>query len=248
MLYGKLALAALCLVTASSVQAQTIYSAADFGAGPGNSHPNSDNKAAQFDAAAGALGTESLINFESAPVGSVFSLTVAPGVVLSGADFQGNPQGIDDTPNFPPAPALGGFNTTLGGKNFVDIQGGTATFTFSSPIQAFAAYFTGVQTAFFQDTITFNDGTIQSINVPGSADTSLGGVGFAGFTDPGKLITTITITASNNAGVDFIGIDDVRFVTPTTAVPEPGSVALLIGLGISSSVFVRRRKNSRQAA
>ena len=32
------------------------------------------------------------------------------------------------------------------------------------------------------------------------------------------------------------------------AVPEPGSVALLAGMGICGSVFLRRRKNARKAA
>ena len=202
-------------------------------------------------AAAAALGPASLITFESAPVGAFTSLAVAPGVTLTGANSQNNPQTINNTPNYPINPALDGFNTTLGGSNYLELMAGTATFTFSSPIQAFGAYITGPQPFFFLDTITFNDGTSQSVSIPSGNNTD-GGVSFAGFVDPGKTITQITI----NAGIplvagDFIGVDDVRFVLSPApmSTPEPGSLALLAGMGLSGAGFLaRRRKNARLAA
>ena len=39
------------------------------------------------------------------------------------------------------------------------------------------------------------------------------------------------------------------FYTPTSSVPEPGTLALLAGMGLSGAGFLaRRRKNARQAA
>ena len=240
--------AAVLLLPSAPAQAQVVpFTAFDSGAGPGVTPVNSNAKAAQFDAAAGALGTESLINFESAPVGSFTSLTAAPGVTLTGTDRQGNPQTVLNAPDFPTNPALGGFNTTVGGARYVDIQGGTLTFTFASPVQAFGAYFTGVQPGFVQDTIGFSDGTSQSISIPQGTATSNGGVSFAGFTDQGKAITSITITASAPGFYDAIGIDDVRFV-PTAPVPEASTTAsfgLLLALGLGGLVAAKRKKRAQ---
>ena len=58
--------------------------------------------------------------------------------------------------------------------------------------------------------------------------------------------TTLSFSASNPPGHIFL--DDVSVVAVPAAVPEPGSIALLVGLGISGSVFVRRRKLARKAA
>ena len=253
MRYGKLAIASLFVLAASTVQAQTVYSGADLNAGPGNLHPISAAAAAAFDTAAGALGTVNLINFESSPVGSFASLTPVPGVTLTGMDYQNNQLYVNNTPNFPIAPALDGFNVTSGGAKYVEQIGGTATFTFSSPIQAFGVYLTGVQVGFFQDTITFNDGTFKTINVPTQfpSNNSNGSLSFVGFTDSGKFISQVTITASNNFGADAIGIDDVRFVNSpaNSSVPEPGVNALLIGMGITGAGFLaRRRRSARKVA
>ena len=244
MCFRKYALCALFALVASSAQAQVVYTGADLNAGPGNPHPNSTAAAAQFDSAAGLLGTVNLINFESAPVSSFTSLAAAPGVTITGHDYRGDQLYINNTPNFPVAPALDGFNTTAGGAKYLEQIGGVSVFSFATPIQAFGLYFTGVQTAFFQDTITFSDGTSHTINVPAQlpSNNSNGSLSFAGFTDPGKFITQITITASDNLGADAIGLDDIRFVnSPASVVPEPGALALFAGLGISGGLFVSRK-------
>ena len=249
MRFSKFVLPVLVVLISPSVQAQVVYGGADLNAGPGNPHPNSTLSASQFDTAASVLGSLNLINFEGAPVASFSSLVVAPGVTLTGLDFFGNQLYVNNTPNFPTAPALDGFNITSGGTKYVELKGGTATFSFSSPIQAFGLYLTGVQTAFFQDTITFNDGTSKTVNVPTQlpSNNQNGSLSFVGFTDAGKFISSVTITASDRFGADAIGIDDVRFVnSPTSAVPEPGALALLAGLGVSGSLFIssklRRKK------
>ena len=239
MRFGKLALATLLVVASASVQAQTTYVATDTAAGPGNPTPNSTAKAIQFDTAASMLGSENFISFESAPLGNFTTLVAAPGVTLTGVNSS-----IRNTPSFPTNPALDGFNTTAGGSQYVEQLGGSLVFTFNRPIVAFAALFTGVQPVFFTDTITFNDGTSQSITIP-ALDATNGGVSFAGFTDAGKTITSVTITPGTSQGGDFIGVDDARFVY---AVPEPGSLALLAGMGAVGAGFLRRRKQANKAA
>ncbi len=249
MRFSKFVLPVMFVLFSPSVHAQVVYGGADLNAGPGNLHPNSTSAATLFDSAAGLLGTVNLINFESAPVASFSSLVVAPGVTLTGLDFQGNQLYVKNIPNFPVAPALDGFNITPGGTKYVEQIGGTATFSFSSPIQAFGIYLTGVQVAFFQDTLTFNDGTSKTINVPTQfpSNPQNGSLSFVGFTDAGKFISSVTITASDNFGADAIGLDDIRYVnSPARAVPEPGAMALLASLGVSGSLFIssklRRKK------
>jgi hypothetical protein len=233
-------------LTASQAYAGLVtYVATDLGAGPSSPRPNSDAMAATFDAAAAALGSVSIITFESAPLGSFNNLTVAPGVTINGTDVNANNQTIRNTSNFPSAPSLDGFNTTAGGSQFVEMMGGNLVFSFAQPTQFFGAYLTGVQTNFFTDSITFNDGTSQTITIPGSGTSpSVGEVVFAGFTDAGKLISSVTINAgipgNPSAGFDDIGVDDVRF----QAVPEPsGILNCLIG-GLLCLVYASLRRKT----
>jgi len=169
---------------------------------------------------------------------------VASGVSLSGTDASGSNQTIRDTSDFPSAPTLDGFNTTPSGANFLEKQGGTATFTFSTPVQFFGAYFTGVQN-FFTDYITFSDGTTQTIYLPESGTSgSVGAVDFVGFTDAGKSISSVTINAgSYEAGYDDIGVDDVSYESaPSTApTPEPDSIILMLTGGLGVAGAIRRR-------
>jgi hypothetical protein len=119
-------IAVLFLIALAGVPASgalVVFSAQDTGAGPGDPHPNTLAAAASFDAAAALLGGISLITFESAPLGAFSSLTVAPGVSISGANFNGADQQILNVPDFPPNPSLGGFNTTVGGAQYADVLG-----------------------------------------------------------------------------------------------------------------------------
>ena len=212
---------------------------------PGSpSGPNSTAAAASFDTAASLIGNISIITFESAPVGSFTNLTVAPGVSISGTSRDGNNQTINNTfdASFP---SLDGYNTTSGGAKFAEMLGGSLVFTFNTPIQFFGAYLSGVQN-FVQDTITFSDGSAQTINVPeAGTSNSIGELVFVGFTDAGKSISSVTINAGTN-GFDAIGVDDVRFQSNTsTAVPEPGSAVLLLTcclFALASSTWRLRTK------
>jgi len=218
-------------LSTAPVFADTVYSGENIVSTTSSPTPAANAAAASFDAAASSIGTEGIITFEGDPLGSFSHLTVAPGVTINGTDLNGNNQTIRNTSNSPAFPTLDGFNTTSGGSYFVEIEAGTLTFSFATPTEFFGAYFTGIQTAFFADNITFSDGTTETIDVPGTGTSdSVGAVSFLGFTDPGKLITSVTINAGNvNTGADYIGVDDVRYQVPgVPGVPEPTSTALLL--------------------
>src|SRR5579859_2782202 len=141
-------------------------------------HPISALASSNFTAATPGA---SVIDFESAPVGSFTSLLVAPGVTLTGTNTS-----INNVPNFPTAPTLDGYNTTPSGAEYAEILGNVLTFHFTTPVQAFGAYFSGLQSNFFQDTVSFNDGTSQVINMPETGTSgSVGALDFVGFTDFG---------------------------------------------------------------
>jgi len=227
----KSRLLALVFVSAFAFigRADTVFTGADLGVLPSSpSGPNSTAAATSFDTAAALLGNVSTITFESAAVGSFTSLTVAPGVTISGSDADGNHQSINNAPDSA-FPSLDGYNTTSGGSNFVEMMGGNLVFTFATPVQFFGAFLSGVQD-FFQDTITFSDGSSETIDVPETGtSSSVGELVFVGFTDAGKSISSVTINAGTpTAGFDDIGVDDVRYQSAASSVPEPGSVILLL--------------------
>lgn len=237
----------LCVLALSGVgaSASTItYTGQDIVSTTSSPHPNSSAAAASFAAAAAGLGTVSTIDFESAPLGSFSSLSVASGVTLTGSDAFGNNQTIRDTSNSPTIPTLDGFNTTPGGANFLEMQGGSATFTFATPTQFFGAYFTGVQN-FFTDYVTFSDGTTQVIDLPEAGTSgSVGAVDFVGFTDAGRSISSVTVVAGNpELGYDYIGVDDVSYQSApvSTVTPEPDSIVLVLTGCLSLAAGMRRR-------
>ena len=233
---SSFAIAILALAAQASQAAIVVYDAGDAGITLGGAMPNSNAKAAQFDAAAGALGTVNLINFESAPLGTFSSLVIAPGVTASGLGYTGSA-----THSIAAGQRCGsvcGFNTTVGGNKYLDIDANFITLTFATGIQAFGAYITGLQLN--SEVVTFNDGTSQTITLTNYGS----GAQFFGFTDAGKSITSIVLDTRNPSNLlgDFIGLDDVRYVN-VPSVPEPSTYALLaLGLAGIAAQASRRRK------
>jgi len=219
-------LAATLAATPASA-ALVVYSGYDSAATSISTKPKSDAAHDAFLAAIADQQDKHVATFESAALGAFSSLDLGGGATLTGADNGGKNQTIRGTTNCTFSGC--GANTTAGGKNFLYLNGGSATFTFGDPVHAFGAYFTGAQLSGL--TLTFDDGASQSVAVPGFF-----GADYVGFTDFGRQISKITFTSRG----DFMSIDDVAFAT--SPAPEPASWALMIlGFGGAGAMLRRRR-------
>jgi len=207
--------------------AVVIYSGFDPGASSNATKPNADAARAAFLGALAGLDDVYTQTFEGGPLGKLPVYDMGHGATMTGADGNKNPQNVTNQP-LCQYNACGG-NTTAGGKTYVSVNTGTVTFSFADPIQAFGAYFTGPQLPGL--TLTFNDGTSRTIDVPGQF-----GADYVGFTDFGAAITQVTF----NARGDIMALDDVTFAL--SPAPEPASWALMIlGFGGAGGMLRRRR-------
>jgi hypothetical protein len=233
-LLGAASLAFACLIGASAQAGIVTYSGQDDGASTSGPWPNSASAESSFLPAAAGFGTVYTETFEGLSLGSgpTWSLPGAS-VTITGPNFGAGFTGVTNET----FGNLYGFNITSGGQNWLGFAGGTATFTFSSPDHSFGFYTTGVQTVFTSSlTVTFDDGTSQTLNLPINVN---GGASYFGFTDT-SAFSSVTITNLSN---DAWGIDNVSY--NYNAVPEPSTWAMLLagfaGLGFAGYRSSRKR-------
>ncbi len=218
------------ILTVSPASASVItYTGFDDGA----TDPGANSTSARNDFLA-AVGSATSIDFESTPLGATTALTIAPGVTTSTGGTITDFETCDRN--------LCGGNTTASGSRFLEVPGntlGTLTFSFLTPINSFGANFGGLQIT--TTTLSFDDGTSQSILLAPNATVANGGFGFIGFTDFGKAISSISIDAVN----DIISIDDILFTTADVGdVPEPSTFAML-AIGLAALLRFGRRAVAR---
>jgi MYXO-CTERM domain-containing protein len=226
----------LVLVSLTASAAVITFSGSDPGVAPGGARPNSDTARANFLAAAGLT---TLINFESLPTGSPATiLNLGSGVTYTPT----NPDGFSGV--FSTDSTTLGYNTTPLGIQHLRYSSGSpsldATFSFSTPIFAFGAYFTGMGNSGPAASVLFNDGTSQSFTLTAQVD---GGVQFFGFTDVGNSISAVTLRGNTT---DVFGIDDLSFaaVSAVSPVPEPSTWSTLVLPAIALAGLALRRRAS----
>lgn len=198
-----------------------VYSGYDAGSTSLAGSPNATAAAAAFDLATGPL---SIIDFESA---------VPAGVSISTGSTGGM---IGDASVVCATPDLHCYATSP--TNVFRNNG--LTFSFTTPIDSFGAYWTGWQNAGQTITIEYMNGGTDVLNMP-AGDPSAGGTLFFGFTDVGASISGIVYTAGSGTSTDAVGIDDVRY--GTNSVPEP-SILSLLGAGLLGIILMRRRRRA----
>jgi hypothetical protein len=236
----SLALALLSIPTIGSAQ---IFSGVDVGTGivaPGVLTPNTTTARNAHIASLGGA-TINLLTFESVALGQTINL--APGVTATytnqDAAFGGVRTG--NTTNL-------GYNTTAGGNRFMGASpasfGGTGslTFNFSTAINFFGAFVTGVERPSC-GAITATWGAA-SFALPNSGDpnacSATAGIQWFGFRS-NNLFTSVTFTEVASPGLrDIVGVDDVIY---GVLVPEPSSYLLMAtGLAMVGLVAKRRRR------
>lgn len=134
--------------------------------------------------------------------------------------------------------ALYGGNTTPGGKTWLQLYAGTATFTFTGGANYWGAFLSGNQLS--TNTITFNNGSSQTFTP--DFDLNNGGMAFWGFTDFSHSVASVTVTVGDGRAGDITGVDDVIYGTKTV-VPEPGTYGMLMA-GLGALAFAARRRRT----
>nr|ALS88809.1 PEP_exosort: PEP-CTERM protein sorting [uncultured bacterium] len=233
--------------------AVVVFQGADTGTAAGDARPNANAAAAGFDAAAGALNSLNLINWEAQTAGDLGPYTPLAGVTVSEVNADATAttiEGIIATDGL-----TTGFNTTAGGSKHlghVEPLGNadsSTLFAFAGDgISAFGLYITGTESdSPGAVAIEFTDG--QGVPVSLALDerpltSGKGTTTFIGFVDAADAgITSVRVVSRGNRTTarDAYGLDDIRFTN--SVVPEPsGTAPMLIGAVVLASFVGSRRR------
>ena len=130
--------------------------------------------------------------------------------------------------------------SVVGGSGNFDSS--VLTLSFATPVTAFGAYITGIQTSLGTTAVTFNDGAAQTFPLlnSGTIFNFPAGIQFFGFIDSNP-VSSITFTTTNptNGVRDIWGIDDIWV---GQAVPEPATLAMMGGGLLALGLLGRCRK------
>jgi hypothetical protein len=233
-------------ITPAIANALTTFSAYDDGASTASAAANSNAAQVSFSTTAGPTD---LISFEGPSLlGDTNGKTLVPGVTL-GTDVTTQEIANAD-PNGCGSPVDCGFNITPGGSQWADVNGGTLTFNFASPITSFGAHLTGVNLA---DSIQVNGSTVVSVPVTSTA-LGDGGVSFLGFTGSAPVTQVIIVANGPLPGdpgllvSDTIGVDNVQYTAWDAPVPEPATwTVMLLGIGAIGGALRRASPATRLA-
>lgn len=236
-------LVALAATLAPAIAGAQIFSGVDAltGVVAPASAPNTTTARNNMLAALGATPF-SLNTFEGLALGSTTNL--GGGVT---ATYNGQFPGLGGIVNVNDSQL--GFNTTAGGSQFLsqgpDGPTGSLTLTFSTAINFFGAYLSGVEGACGTTTAVWG---VTSFVLPSSGGASCsgsGGLQWFGFVAPvSASFTSITFNQVRPGTRDIIGLDDMIYGARVSAIPEPGTYAML-GLGlVAVAVTARRRRRA----
>ncbi len=233
--------ATVLLTGAASASVVGIYGGIDTGVGPGGTFTNSSAAEAQFWAALGVNSPS--ITFEGVPSLASLGSGVSATIINGGVDNNNVPSGIETVPMHTGEPL--GFNVTTNGNAWLRVipqfnsSGASAQFNFSSAIHAFGLWITDSQSDLPGPiTITFNDGTAETLNVPkNGADASgkySGGTVYYGFITDSPFTSVSINTGATTNSRDVWGIDNITFGDPVDppGVPEPSTWSLLLGAAL----------------
>ena len=230
------ALLFLSLFIGCSSAAPTVFFGEDTGLGESTrltSHPNSDAARDAFLAQLINPVTENLEDFAdetSAPLGVGFG--GAWTATLKGSGYVNTVStGTNGVGRFP-----------ISGDNYWE-TGSEFYLEFTEPQVAFGFY--GIDVGDFQGqlTITYEDGTAETVTVPHTVSTAGGNVIYYGFIDLGHPFVKVTF-GNTAAGTDYFGFDDFTIGTKeqVSSIPEFPTVAFPMIAILGMLFFFQRRK------
>lgn len=149
---------------------------------------------------------------------------------IAGVSFAGAtaPTIVQNNILVPSSPFLGNQSSGSNGTNI--------NITFATGVSAFGAEFYAVNSNTTLQAFDAANQLLGTILLPSTGTGVNGYLGLGGF--------STAIWSARVVTTDYLGIDNFRFVTAATSVPEPGTVGLL-GLGLlGAGVAARRRRRA----